>query len=444
MVFEKPTLVEVAPGRYKFGEWKINELHDGSFESVRIRPTRFFRAASLDSAVKSIERREAMTNECANCDEPIELIYDFGYQPDCNKLLSSPDESAPTAPLRLCRCTGCGLVQLERVPQMKLFTQDYPFETSVNESYLKLLREWVSGLNWLKDAKILEIACNDGYLLKIFEEQGFKDLSGIEPIERIAELAQKRVKSANIMPQFFDVGLASKMAKYPESSRFEFIIMNNAFAHISNLKGLIQGMSLILAPHGEISIEVQDTEHLSFSNIYHEHLYYYDAHTLFLVMSGHGFYPREIQSLPTHGGSLRMSFKRGVGGVDRTWSRAKEYNWAGWKEKTERFFIRVFNNVQMIKEEGKTIACYGASAKGISTLNYMGLKASDILACADDTASKIGKFMPGSRIPIVSHEEIQRLKPDYLWILNDNYKDQMIEKTYYIKQWGGKHLCLTM
>lgn len=368
---------------------------------------------------------------CRACGGNLDEIYDFGDQPDCNHLLTKK-ELARKEPLILCQCFECHLVQLAPT-SIPIFDQGYSFETQTNLFYLELLREWVRSLSISRVDSILEIGCNDGSLLKIFDEEGFIHLTGIDPISRLIEIARSKIPGAHLFSSFFDLQLARAFKGLKIQPKL--IVINNAFAHLPNLNDFILGLELILHPEGRISIEVQDCENLNFENIYHEHIFYYDIESLSTVMSRYGFKLDHVQSIPTHGGSLRAEFVRGK----PLSPHPIHYDWDHFR-KTVKESLALFRD-QIRSLENESTIFYGASAKGVSILNYSGITSRDVKYCLDDTRSKIGKFIPKADIEIVDHDFVKKLKPKNVVILNRNYYREMREKTAYISEWGGRHLC---
>lgn len=363
--------------------------------------------------------------QCRSCESPLKLIYDFGNQPDVNKLLKTPDETPILQPLRLSQCQHCELLQLAQTPEKFLFTQDYPYCSSINTPYTAQCKEWAKTLNLPRHASIMEIAANDGYLLKILKEEGFINLIGFEPIHQLAEKARQH---APVIASPFDQKIVDNTPVFHHA--FDLIIANNVFAHIDNPLEFLNAAKKCLKATGAISIEVQNAKpaygSLPFDTIYHEHQIYYTPQTLQALANRAGFEITRLENIASHGGSIRATLKTGY--AFNPDISVKPEIWKGYAQQIQKEIFLMKQFVNQLKLNKKSIACFGAAAKGISALNYAGLTHKHIDYIIDETPEKQNKFTPLSKIPIKPLSDLQESPPDYIWILPWNYQTEIIQK----------------
>lgn len=361
---------------------------------------------------------------CRFCREPLTEVLDIGPQPLANRLVTKRYRHT-LYPLILFTCEACGLSQ---VPDCgaKIFTCEYPYHSSVNAPYVEQCRKWVEGLHLKKDAAICEIACNDGYLLKSLREAGFTNLWGIEPVRHLAEKARKFAKVDNTY-------FCEAYAAHPEKQ--DLIIANNVLAHVPDLLGFLKGIYGLLKSDGFVSFEVPNFENLVrdllYDTIYHEHYFYFTPNSITRVLDEVGLKPVSIERISSHGGSLRVLACRG---------RQTSLNLC-WE--IGEFRTRSFASKRLCLEKlycKSRIAAFGAAAKGITFINYLGLKRDLIPYCVDETRYKVGKFLPGSMIPIVSVDFLYEDLPEYLLVLPWNFADSIVDKLKQYRLRGGRIL----
>lgn len=394
---------------------------------------------------------------CRHCDtELTDLFLDLGFAPPSNAYLTKADLNAPETyfPLRLFVCPECWLVQTEDFARAdELFNHEYAYFSSTSTSWLDHAKRYVEmiseRLNLGRDSFVIEIASNDGYLLKNFVAASIPCL-GIEPTNSTAEAAEKL--GVPVLREFFGAALANRLAA--EGNSADLIIGNNVFAHVPDVNDFTLGMARALKPGGTITLEfphlMQLIRHKQFDTVYHEHFSYYSLHTVSKIFAKAGLRVFDVEELPTHGGSLR------VYGCHAADTRATDARVAKVLAAEEREGLRsmpVYRNFQALadtikddlltflisaKKAGRTVMAYGAAAKGNTLLNYAGVKP-DLLPCVCDAApSKQGKFLPGSHLPILHTDELKARKPDIVLILPWNIAGEITAQHSYVREWGGR------
>jgi 2-polyprenyl-3-methyl-5-hydroxy-6-metoxy-1,4-benzoquinol methylase len=386
---------------------------------------------------------------------------DLGMSPIANDYLSGDQVNGmePFYPLRALVCDQCFLVQLEdfETPEA-IFADDYAYFSSYSTSWLEHCRRYVGhaverfGLG--PESKVVEVASNDGYLLQYFKERDIPVL-GIEPAASVAQAAQ--LKGVPTVQRFFGVETANDLVGEAEA---DLLIGNNVLAHVPDLNDFVAGMQVMLKPHGVITMEFphlqQLIEHVQFDTIYHEHFSYFSFLTVERVFAANGLVIFDVEELPTHGGSLRIYGRRADSDhepvTDRVTDLGARERAAGYAEldiyrafaervkATKREVLRFFIDA---KEAGASIAGYGAPAKGNTLLNYCGIGADLLDYTVDLSPHKQGKFLPGTHIPILAPEEIARTRPDYLFILPWNLRDEIIDQMSHVRDWGGRFVVRT-
>jgi len=400
-----------------------------------------------------------MNSVCRFCGMPLrESFADLGMSPVANSYLR-PDRlhaMEPFYPLHAYVCGKCFLVQLEEFQSPEEIFGDYAYFSSYSESWLQHARDYVLdtmkrfGIN--HSSQVIEIASNDGYLLRNFKEAGVPVL-GIEPAANVAEVA--RQSGIPTVVRFFGVQTAKEVVG--NGTRADVLIGNNVLAHVPDLNDFVAGMKIVLAPSGIINMEFPHLMRLiednQFDTIYHEHFSYFSLTTVTQVFARHGLTIFDVKELPTHGGSLRIyarhredDGKAIMGAVEELITREREFGLASMetytafseqvretKRKLLEFLIRE-------KRAGKSIVGYGAPAKGNTLLNYCGIRTDFIDYTVDLSPHKQGLYLPGTRIPIYGPDRIREAKPDYVLILPWNLKKEIMGQMSYIRQWGGKFI----
>jgi 2-polyprenyl-3-methyl-5-hydroxy-6-metoxy-1,4-benzoquinol methylase len=384
-------------------------------------------------------------------------FVDLGFSPASNSFLTGPQLNEPEVyyPLRLFVSERSFLVQVDEYKRHdEIFSNNYVYFSSYSSTWLQHSKTYVEMMmaRFGYDAKsqVVEIASNDGYLLQYFKEKGIPVL-GIEPTEGTAMAA--RQKGIESWVDFFGVDLAKRMVKEGRSA--DLLLGNNVLAHVPDINDFVGGLAIALKPDGVITMEfphlMQLVEFKQFDTIYHEHFSYFSLITVQIIFRHHGLDIFDVQEIPTHGGSLRIFAKQvnsSVNPVQPSVQTVINKEKAAGIDTLAYYqnFSKSVNNIKngflsfllKAKEEGKTIAAYGAAAKGNTLLNYCGIKTDLIDFVVDANPAKQNKFLPGSHIPVVQEEMLRQRKPDYVIILPWNIKDEIKAQLSYIRDWGGK------
>jgi SAM-dependent methyltransferase len=395
--------------------------------------------------------------QCRFCGEALrETFVDLGMSPLCQTHIEPKNLNAmePFYPLHSFVCEKCFLVQLpEHVAPPAIF-EEYAYFSSYSDTWLAHAKNYVEamttrfGLN--EQSFVVELASNDGYLLQYFVAKKIPVL-GIEPAKNVAQVAIK--KGVNSISEFFGRETARKVAK--DKGLADLILGNNVLAHVPDINDFVGGMKILLKPTGIVTMEfphlVRLIEENQFDTIYHEHFSYLSFTTVEQVFAAQGLTLFDVDELPTHGGSLRIyaRYKEDNAkpvGPKVTELKRREADWGVMTMKPYRAFDeRVRATKRKILEflidarsRGKKVVGYGAPGKGNTLLNYCGIRSDFLDFTVDRNPYKQGKFTPGTRIPILAPEKIREARPDYLFILPWNLKDEVIKQNAFIREWGGK------
>ncbi|MCQ8103072.1 class I SAM-dependent methyltransferase [Methylomonas sp. SURF-2] len=373
---------------------------------------------------------------CRHCHAPLENIFlDLGFAPPSNAYLTTADLNKPELyfPLKLFVCEQCWLVQTEDYAEAdQLFNRDYAYFSSVSQSWLDHAARYVTmitkRLELDKNSQVIEIASNDGYLLKNFVASGIPCL-GIEPTDSTAAAAEKL--GIPVMREFFGKKLAQCLVD--QGKQADLIIGNNVYAHVPDINDFTAGLKTVLKPDGTITLEfphlMRLIEHTQFDTVYHEHFSYLSLWTVNRIFQQAGLRIYDVEELPTHGGSLRIYGCHAEKSISATSAvdivLAAEARqglrdlviYQTFQVKADRVKDDFLGFLIEQKRAGKKVVAYGAAAKGNTLLNYAGIKPDLLPYVCDAATSKQGKFMPGSHIPILSPEVLLEACPDYLVIL---------------------------
>lgn len=388
-----------------------------------------------------------------------ELTYqwlDLGFAPPSNAYVSREQLSAPERyyPLRLFVCEKCWLVQTEDYAKAnELFSGDYAYFSSISKSWLQHASDYCSQithrLSLNESSFVIEVASNDGYLLKNMVSAKIPCL-GIEPTDSTADAAESF--GIPVLREFFGESLGKSLAN--QGKQADLIIANNVLAHVPDINDFVKGLKMALKPSGTITLEfphlLQLIENSQFDTVYHEHYSYLSLGTVRQILSSVDLKVVDVDILQTHGGSLRVyachkSVSREastmVSRVLQEESLAGLQSLFGFEGFQRRAFAIKLDLLQFLvaqKKNGKQVVAYGAAAKGNTLLNYAGVNADLLTYVVDASVHKQGLFMPGSHIPIVDEKIIREKKPDFVLILPWNLKDEISTQLDYIKEWGGK------
>ena len=395
--------------------------------------------------------------KCRHCQAHLEhLFLDLGNAPPSNAYLEKEDlaRQETTYPLRLFVCTECWLVQTEDfLAANDLFRPDYAYFSSTSSSWLEHAASYSkmvqSRFSLDKDSFVVEIASNDGYLLKNFVSSNIPCL-GIEPTSDTADAAEHL--GIQVIRSFFDENLGRKLADEGKSA--DLIIGNNVYAHVPDVNGFTRGLSSLIKPQGVITLEfphlMRLVESRQFDTVYHEHFSYFSLLTVRRIFEKAGLRIFDVEELPTHGGSLRLYGCRKEAKYLETTSVASLL-----AEETRRgmnalnYYATLQSHADLVKSDlmaflhrqkklGNTVVGYGAAAKGNTLINYAGITSELLSEVSDSAPSKQGHFLPGSHIPIVSPESIKKIQPEYVLILPWNLAEEIRNQLKYIRKWGGQ------
>jgi SAM-dependent methyltransferase len=384
------------------------------------------------------------------------LVLDLGLQPLANNLLRAEDlaKPEPKFPLRVAVCQSCWLLQiLELVPPVQLFSE-YLYFSSFSDALLRHARAAVEkhiaecGLN--SQSHVVEIASNDGYLLQNFVVAKIPCL-GIEPAANIAKVA--REKGIETLVEFFGQSLAQKLAAEKKSA--DLILGNNVFAHAPDTNDFVAGLKTLLKPQGRIVLEfpygVDLIEHSEFDTIYHEHVFYFTLTALQPLFARHGLDIFRVEHLSIHGGSLRLfAGHAGAHGVEVSVNnrladeKSKGVGSLAYYEDFAANVLAIKRSLRellaQLKQQGKTMAAYGASAKGSTLLNFFELGKETLDFVADRSTYKQGRLTPGTHIPILPPEALLEKRPDFTLLLTWNFADEILAQQKAYRDGGGKFI----
>jgi len=395
--------------------------------------------------------------KCRHCQNELKNNFlDLGFAPHSNAYINKSDQTRPEQyyPLRLKVCEKCWLVQTEDFSSASdLFTADYAYFSSTSSSWLNHAKEYaekvITEYSLNKDSLVIEVASNDGYLLKNFTNKQIPVL-GIEPTDSTADVAE----SLNIptLRSFFGESLAEDLVN--KGKLADLIIGNNVYAHVPDINDFTKGLKKLLKIEGVITLEFPHLMKLlnfnQFDTVYHEHYSYLSLYTVQKIFNSCGLRIFKVEEIQTHGGSLRVygchdnSLKIKDNSVEKILSDEQNsgmrdldiyLNFQKSANKIKNEFLKFLINQNQL---GKLVLGYGAAAKGNTLLNYAGVKPDLIPYVCDLAISKQGKLMPGSRIPIVTPEEVFKYKPDYIFIFPWNIKEEVVNSYSFITDWGGK------
>ena len=392
---------------------------------------------------------------CRHCGEPLTYTFlDLGHAPPSNAYLTSEDLSRPETyyPLRVKVCDQCWLVQTEDYADAdKLFSSDYAYFSSTSSSWLAHAKDYanrmVKELELSDQSYVIEVASNDGYLLKNFVAAGIPCL-GIEPTDSTATAAEKL--GIPVQREFFSEALGKQLTA--EGKQADLIVGNNVYAHVPDINDFTRGLRAALKPAGTITLEfphlMQLITQCQFDTIYHEHFSYLSLHTVNRIFSSCGLRIWNVEELPTHGGSLRIygchsddmrETQTSVKNLlqeeaDRGLQRLQTYQ--DFQPRADKIKDDLLTFLIEKKLNGKKVAAYGAAAKGNTLLNYAGVKPDLVPFVCDAAESKQGKFMPGSHISILEPNTLAHYQPDYVLILPWNIAAEVQQQNAVLRENG--------
>ncbi|MDE2482508.1 MAG: class I SAM-dependent methyltransferase [bacterium] len=393
---------------------------------------------------------------CRSCGADLRTTFvDLGVSPLSNSYVPADalGRMEPYYPLHAFVCDVCFLVQVEAYETPEAIFSNYAYLSSYSDSWLAHCETYaalaIERLGLEPNAFVVEAASNDGYLLRYFKERGLRTL-GIEPARNVAEIARER----GIETEAIFLGVASGNDVRGRHGAADLVIANNVIAHVPDVHDFFGGLRALLAPNGTITVEfphlVRLIEGVEFDTIYHEHFSYYSLFALEALLAKVGLKAVDVDRLSTHGGSLRVWIRHAsdvrpetaaldaLRGEERRFGITDSSTYAAFAERVATRKREIWQFLISAAEAGKSVAGYGAPAKGNTLLNYCGIKPSEIPFTVDRNPLKVGTYLPGSRIPVFSPERLRERKPDYVLILPWNIRDEVTEQVGFIREWGGR------
>ena len=393
---------------------------------------------------------------CRSCGETkLSEVLDLGVMPLADRLVPADERDAPEPryPLAVVFCPTCGLMQLTHtVPAEELFCQDYPYYSSFSPQLLEHAREHAlslaDGRKLDSSSFVVELASNDGYLLRNFVERGIRVL-GIDPAQGPAAAAEQI--GVPTLCRFFTLGAARTVAEI--HGRADVIIANNVLAHVADQRDFVAAIAALLKPDGIASIEVPYLRDLiekcEFDTIYHEHFCYFSVTALVHLFATAGLHLQDVRRVRIHGGSLRLQVgpeaKRSAE-VDRLLAEEKEIGENGaayfrtFADRVLRLREALLETLKGLRAEGRRIAAYGAAAKGATLINFVGIGPDLLDYVVDRNHHKHGKYMPGQQLPIMPAEHLAEDRPDYVLLLAWNFADEILAQQQRYRDAGGRFI----
>jgi SAM-dependent methyltransferase len=397
-----------------------------------------------------------MISGCRSCGSGrLEVVLDLGLCAIADGLLTEDqlDRAEPRYPLQLAFCHECGLAQINyTVPPAQLFCNDYPYFSSVSEGLQVHTRanvqEVIERRKLGPGSRVIELASNDGYLLKHYQGAGIRVL-GIDPAEPPARAAQ--ALGVETIVEFFTLDLARDLVARGITA--DVLHANNVLAHVADTNGFVAGIAALLEPTGMAVLEfpyVRDLiDHCEFDTIYHQHLCYFSVASVDALFRRHGLYLNDVRRIAIHGGSLRLYVEPVERVQDSVRQRLQEEEqlgvnrvdyYRGFGARVERLKSRLMTLLNDLAGQGKRIGGYGAPAKGCTLVNYFGIDTTIVPYTVDKNAFKQGRYMPGTRQRIHAPDYLLQDRPDYVLLLPWNFADEILSQQARYRAQGGKFI----
>ncbi|MBV8617610.1 MAG: class I SAM-dependent methyltransferase, partial [Curvibacter sp.] len=380
----------------------------------------------------------------------------LGSAPPSNAYLDEAGLRAPETwyPLRLLVCTHCWLVQTEdHAGREALFSEDYAYFSSFSTSWLDHARRYVQAMRERfalgPQSQVVEVAANDGYLLQYVREAGIPCL-GIEPTASTAAAA--RAKGIEVVERFFGVALARELAA--QGRQADLMAANNVLAHVPDINDFVAGFAQLLKPQGVATFEfphlLRMVQECQFDTAYHEHYSYLSLSAVRRIFEHNGLQVFDVETLGTHGGSLRVFAQRSEGrqavsarvaallAEEQAAGMGEATFYGGFQAQAQRVACELMAFLLERRRQGETVGAYGAAAKGNTLMNFAGVRPALLPYVVDRNPAKQHRYMPGSRVPIVDEAHLRAHRPQYVLILPWNLKDEVMAQLAYIREWGGQ------
>jgi len=395
--------------------------------------------------------------KCRHCSSNLEQPFlDLGVAPPSNAYLMPENVKSAEIwyPLRLMVCNECWLVQTEDYADCdELFTDEYAYFSSTSKSWLAHAEDYVEKMvarfHLSQNSTVVEIAANDGYLLQYVNKHGVP-CYGIEPTSSTAEAA--REKGVEIIEEFFGASLAQSLVR--QGRLADLIAANNVLAHVPDINDFVAGFACLLKPEGVATFEfphlLKMVQQAQFDTAYHEHYSYLSLTTVSRIFESNGLKVFDVEELPTHGGSLRVFAQRqdcirkplpSVNTIldeESSAGMSSSGFYSGFQKAAERVKNDLLEFLLRVKKEGKTVAAYGAAAKGNTLLNFAGVKPDLLPFVCDAAKAKQEKFLPGSHIPILPPEALEENRPDYILVLPWNIVSEVKKQLSFLHEEGSR------
>lgn len=407
----------------------------------------------------SLDRKEAevATRRCRFCRANLRTTFiDVGMSPLCEtySAVSDLNRGEMYYPLHVYLCEECLLVQLEEFESAENIFSDYAYFSSYSDFWLKHCENYcdkiIARLGLNEQSFVVEVASNDGYLLQYFLPKHISVL-GIEPAANVAQVAIE--KGVPTLVKFFGSKLAEELAA--EGRCCDLILGNNVLAQVPDLNDFVEGLKIMLKPHGVLTLEfphlLRLIENNEFDTIYHEHFSYFSLLTAERILHAHGLRLFDVEELASHGGSLRLYACRtedrthvlqpGVGKIisdEQAAGLESPEGYQRFSSQVKQTKLALLDFLITAAREGKSVSGYGAPGKSATLLHYCGIGRDLIEYTVDRNPYKQGRFLPGTRIPIHHPDRIRETKPDYVVILPWNLKAEIMKQLQYIREWGGR------
>lgn len=395
---------------------------------------------------------------CRHCAAPVTLaLADLGTAPPSNAYVRAAALRTPERwyPLRIVVCTQCWLVQTQDFARANdLFDADYAYFSSYSSSWLAHARNYVRDMvmRWSLGARsmVVEVAANDGYLLQYVMDRGIPCL-GVEPTASTAAAA--RAQGIPIVQEFFGVDLARQLLAKGHAA--DLMVANNVLAHVPDINDFVAGFAVLLKPQGVATFEfphlLQLVQHSQFDTLYHEHFSYLSLTAVQRIFAAKGLTIIDVQTLPTHGGSLRVTACRSdsvahpvAPAVAQMLAQEVEAGmcqpdfYTSFQAQCVRIKRELLTFLLDAQARGLKVGAYGAAAKGNTLLNYAGVRPDLLPYVVDKNPAKQGQYLPGSRIPVVDEAHLRAHQPEVVLIFPWNLQAEVMEQLAYVRAWGGR------